>query len=103
MQKKLCERGYSIPFVCAEDWGWWVKVAGEPFKLGVCIYSASQMGKADEFVGTDSGLKSKQWSWSKFRFVDTTVAVEKLNSYLVAIFGSDAEINVLSVTDEFPF
>jgi hypothetical protein len=103
LQRKLGERGYSVPFVCAEDWGWWVEIAGERFKLGVCIYSAFAFGNPDEFVCTDSGLKPRQWSWSKFRFVDTTEATAKLERDLVAIFAADDQVEVIGVTDEMPF
>lgn len=38
---KLRERGWDVPFVCCEDWGWWVSVKGQPFELGLCCYGAS--------------------------------------------------------------
>lgn len=103
LQAKLGENGHDVPFVCAEDWGWWVEIAGESFKLGVCIYSAFPLNRPDEFVCTDSGLKPRQWSWSKFRFIDTTEATGKLESNLIEIFEADDAVEVIGVTDEFPF
>jgi hypothetical protein len=37
LQLKLGERGYDAPFICCEDWGWWVELKA-PFTFGVCIY-----------------------------------------------------------------
>lgn len=100
---KLGERGYEVPFVYAEDWGWWVEIAGEPFKAGVCIYSASEHGKPDEYVCTDSTLKPRQWSWSRFRFIDVQPWSDKITGDLINIFDGDAEVQLVGVTDEFPF
>ena len=37
LQAELAKRGYDAPFVCCEDWGWWVELKA-PFTFGVCIY-----------------------------------------------------------------
>jgi len=36
LQAKLRDRGYDAPFICCEDWGWWVELRA-PFTFGVCI------------------------------------------------------------------
>lgn len=103
LQSKLGNRGYDVPFVCAEDWGWWVALDGVPFRLGICIYSGREMGKPDDFVCTDSIDKARKWSWRKFGFIDTSASVEKLHADLLAVFRADKDIEILGVTDEFPF
>ncbi len=35
LQEKLRERGWDVPLVCCEDWGWWVEVAGESYGRAV--------------------------------------------------------------------
>ena len=37
LQGKLRERGYAAPFICCEDWGWWVELKAAPVAFGVCI------------------------------------------------------------------
>ena len=34
LQDKLAARAYDVPFVCCEDWGWWVELKAAPFTLG---------------------------------------------------------------------
>ncbi|MEO8271005.1 MAG: hypothetical protein ABI557_14880, partial [Aureliella sp.] len=39
LQVKLTDRDYDVPFVCSEDWGWWLELKTAPFAFGVCIQS----------------------------------------------------------------
>jgi hypothetical protein len=115
LQEQLHARGYEVSGICCEDWGWWVSVAGAPFTLGVCIYrqpdesSSSDASppaadnKPTDFVCTTSLLKPRVWSWSKFRFLDTTSWDERLTNDLRAIFQADPEIEFLGDTDDMPF
>lgn len=102
LQTKLIERGYDAPFVCCEDWGWWVELMGQPFALGVCIYCGPFATEPTEFVCTDGSAGTRQWSWAKFRFIETKPATDRLVADLLAIFADDAEIQVVGATDEFP-
>jgi len=45
----------------------------------------------------------RKWSWRKFRVVDTTPWVNKLRDDLLAIFDADADVQIVGMTDEFPF
>jgi len=102
LQAKLTERGYLAPFVCCEDWGWWVQLKSAPFSFGVCIYSGPEEGPV-EFVCTDGATGPRKWSWKRFRFVDTTPWVQKLHDDLLAIFRADGDVEILGISDEFPF
>lgn len=103
LQENLASRGYDVPFICCEDWGWWVSLAA-PFDFGVCIYAAPNDGKdPEEFVCTDSTGGRRAWSWRKFRFIDTAPWSKKLDQDLIAIFTADEEVQVVGVTEEFPF
>lgn len=104
LQLKLLERGYEAPFICCEDWGWWVELKGAPFAFGVCIYSSPAEGSSlTEFVCADGALGSRRWSWRRFRFIDTIPYVRKLDQDLQAIFAADPDVEIVAVTDEFPF
>jgi hypothetical protein len=101
LQRELSARGYEVPFVCCEDWGWWVQLKGAPFALGVCVYSGERETELVEFSCTDNLHGDRKWSWRKFSFVDTKPYREKLRADLIAIFEADPEIEYLGESDEF--
>ena len=92
---KLRNRGYEVPFYCCEDWGWWVELSGFLFAFGVCIYGTELEGGQLDLYVTDGAVGTRQWSWRRFRFVDTTEAVAKLHADLIAIFRADLEVQIL--------
>ena len=103
LQQQLSARGYSVPFFCSEDWGWWVEISDLPIKFGVCIYSTRAFGAVDEFICTDGAAGPRSWSWRKFRFIDNGPWIEKLNNDLYSIFSSDPYVEIIRATDDFPF
>lgn len=103
LQTKLVEKGYNAPFICCEDWGWWVELAGVPFAFGICIYCLHQENADLEYVCADGTIRPRQWSWRRFWFVDTAPWVNKLNEDLLNIFQADHDVQIMAVTDEFPF
>ena len=103
LQGKLGERGYDAPFICCEDWGWWVELKNAPFTFGVCIYCGPErVGPLDLFC-TDGATARKKWSWRRFRFVDSIPYVTKLHNDLVAIFRADRDIQLLATDLDSPF
>jgi hypothetical protein len=100
LQSKLRERGYDCPFICCEDWGWWVELRA-PFTFGVCVYS-EQAENPVRFVCACDPEGGQRWSWSRFRFVDTSRCVERLREDLVAIFQSDVDVQLDGMYDQFP-
>ena len=56
LQAKLVDLGYNAPFICCEDWGWWVELRGAPFVFGVCIYSRVGEDGPVDFVCTAGGI-----------------------------------------------
>jgi hypothetical protein len=103
---RLRERGYEAPFLGCEDWGWWVELTGFPFVFGVCIYGcALKSGQLDLYVTDGATVSERQWSWRRFRVVNTGVeaARAKLHADLLSIFSDDPEIAVLATDLESPF
>lgn len=43
LETRLTERAHAVPFICCEDWGWWVEVKGLPFVTGVRVYATSDL------------------------------------------------------------
>jgi hypothetical protein len=103
LQGKLQERGYAAPFVCCEDWGWWVELKTAPFTFGVCIYCGPEREGPLDLFCTDGATARKKWSWRTFRFVDTTPYVNKLHEDLVSIFRADGEVQLLGTDLDSPF
>jgi hypothetical protein len=103
LQAKLKDRGYDAPFVCCEDWGWWVELKVAPFAFGVCVYCGSEDADPLDLFCTDGAAERKSWSWRKFRFIDTAPWVEKLHEDLVSIFRADPEVMVISTSLDSPF
>ncbi len=102
LQGKLAERGYTAPFVCCEDWGWWVELKTAPFAFGVCIYSRNDE-KPTEFACTDGAAGPRTWSWKQLRCVDTSPWVNQLHQDLTTIFQADRDIEIVGTSEEFPW
>ena len=103
LQGKLQERGYAAPFICCEDWGWWVELKTAPVAFGVCIYCGPQRDGPLDLFCTDGATARKQWSWRTFRWVDMSPYVDKLHDDLIAIFRADPDIQVISTALDSPF
>lgn len=101
LQSKLSERGYSVPFVCCEDWGWWVEIQGQPFTLGICIYGFSDENGNLELCLTLNVEPGRRWSWSRFRLIDTTPRIELLLNDLNEVLMEDDRI-VFEYSEIFP-
>lgn len=102
LQQQLVERGYDAPFVCCEDWGWWVELKMAPFAYGVCVYRFDQDKEPAEFCCTDAPVGKRKFSWQKFRLIETAPYREKLFADLKSILESDDEIEFLGAKEDFP-
>lgn len=104
LQTKLKMRGYQSPFCCCEDWGWWVDLRGFSIPFGVCIYSGTRHDDGvSEYACTDGARAKRQWSWKRFRFVDTQPMAEQLQQDLLTIFQADRNIVIIGTSDNYPF
>jgi len=102
LQQKLQRLGRDVPFVCCEDWGWWVELAGTPFRFGVCVYSLPGDGDRAEFCCTDGASAERIWNWWMFGWIDTAPWAEALHGELLAIFREDPEVELLGNGPTFP-
>lgn len=102
IQEGLQKKGYESPFLCAEDWGWWIEIKGAPFKVGVCVYSGPGKDGVPEY-GVLVGIKSaRSWSWSSFKMVETKEWEDRVFGDLLALFESDPHIEVFGVKPDCP-
>jgi hypothetical protein len=103
LQAQLKNRGYDVPFIACEDWGWWVELKAAPFKFGVCIYCGPEREGLLDFFCTDGATTKRKWNWKMFKFVDTAAWVKKLHEDLISIFLADVEVEVVSTSLNSPF
>jgi|HubBroStandDraft_6_1064221.scaffolds.fasta_scaffold252529_1 hypothetical protein len=103
LQARLIERGYKVPSICCEDWGWWVGIKGQPFELGLMVLAVRKFDGSLDCCVTLSAEPVRAWSWTRFRFIDRAPRVNALNAELRQIVESDPAIQVLGYTDGFPF
>lgn len=102
LEERLKEKSHRVPFICCEDWGWWVEIEGHPFTTGVRIYATENLAESHELCVAVAPDPGQRWSWSRFRFVDTTKVAKKLFADLNQIFTSDPEVETLGHTQEYP-
>lgn len=102
LQQHLIGKGYESPLYCCEDWGWWIGVKQGDFSSGVCVYCVRQNEETQEYCVCTGSEPGRRWSWRKFRTVDSTESLMKLDGDLKAIFASDSEIEVLGFPEDLP-
>jgi len=102
LEVRLKEKAYEVPFICCEDWGWWVEIKGLPFATGVCVYATSDLPENHELCIAVAPTPGSRWSWRRFRPIDTTPYVTKLLADLTAVFTSDPEVEVLGFPEDSP-
>lgn len=103
LQHQLREKGYDCPFVCCEDWGWWVEVRLQDLKLGITCYREHDENRESGFVCGLSREPGKVWNWRRLRFLDATESLQSLRSDLRRILRDDPEITWIGAIDDFPF
>ena len=86
---KLVERGIETDPIIAEDWGWYVPIRNEGFRLALCC--GHQSGDdGDEFLCfTDP---SRPIVKKLFKKIDATAQLTRLTQALEQILASDPDI-----------
>lgn len=93
--QKLAERGIETEEMVAEDWGWYVPVRNEGFRLALCC--GHQNGDDDEFLCfTDPSTPTVR---KFFKKIDATQQLTRLTDALQQILASDPEIREVVWTE----
>src|SRR4030095_3417343 len=93
--EKLGEKGIGTEQIVAEDWGWYIPISNEGFRLGLCC--GHQQGDDDEFLCfTEPGTPVVR---KLFRKIDATPQLIRLTDALHQILVSDPEIRDLVWTE----
>ncbi len=103
LQTRLVDKGYNAPFVCCEDWGWWVEVRLPEKSIGILCYREHDQDGDCGFVCSPSPQTSRVWSWRRLKNIDIGSQLEKLVVDLQRIFEEDPQIDFLGQSDDFPF
>lgn len=88
LAQHLTENGFKTEEVFAEDWGWFIPIQNDGFRLAVCC--GHQDGDADEFVCfTDP---SKPIIKKLFKKIDATERLTELTGAMQKIIAADPDI-----------
>ena len=85
---KLAERGIETGEIVPEDWGWYVPVRNEGFRLALCC--GHQDGEDDEFLCFTEPATPIVKKF--FKKIDATPQLTRLTEALRDILDSDPEI-----------
>ena len=86
--QKLTEKGITTDGMIAEDWGWYIPIQNEGFRLAVCC--GHQYGDDDQFLcftDPDKPIVKKL-----FKKIDATAELTRLTQAMQQILSSDSEI-----------
>ena len=86
--QKLAERGIKTEHIIAEDWGWYIPIPNEGFRLAVCC--GHQYGDDDVFLCFTDPITPILKKW--FKRIDATAQLTRLTEALQQILASDPEI-----------
>jgi hypothetical protein len=93
--QKLADEGVETKGIIAEDWGYYVPVSNEGFKLALCC--GHQNGDDDEFLCFTE--PSKPIVKKLFKKVDATAQLSRLTGVLEKILSSDPDIKEIMWTE----
>lgn len=86
--QRLSEKGIETEQIVAEDWGWYVPVKNDGFRLAICC--GHQNGDDDEFLCfTDPKTPVVK---KLFKKIDATEQLTRLTDAMRTILTSDPEI-----------
>jgi hypothetical protein len=93
--QKLGERGIKTEGIIAEDWGWYIPIENEGFRLAVCC--GHQYGDDDQFLCfTDPATPIVK---RFFKRIDATAQLTWLTEAMREILASDPEIKEIVWTE----
>ncbi|RBP40402.1 hypothetical protein DES53_108109 [Roseimicrobium gellanilyticum] len=99
----LLQRGWNSPFLCCEDWGWWIEMQLPDTSFGICCYRQGEDNGECDLICSPSPDSDKKWSWKKFRRVNIGPDLRRLEADLESLFREDPEIQWMGKLDEMPW
>jgi hypothetical protein len=93
--QKLAERQIKTAEIIAEDWGWYIPMQNEGFRLAICC--GHQNGDDDQFLcftDPSSPIVKKL-----FKKIDATAQLTRLTDALQQILASDPDIRNIVWTE----
>ena len=104
LQAELPQAGLKVPAYCNEDWGWWLDIEHDTFKMGLCIYSDPTAAKDPErYALLPSIHQAKKWSWTKFKKIDVSKDVLEIIAIVERVLKCDKDITEVTRHDDYPF
>ena len=95
LAQKLSEKGIKTEQIITEDWGYYIPVQNEGFKLAICC--GHQDGDDDEFLCfTEPGTPVVK---KFFKKIDATAQLSRLTEAMQQILASDPEIREVVWTE----
>jgi hypothetical protein len=86
---KLAPHGISTDGLIAEDWGWYIPIENEGFRLGLCC--GHQSGADDQFLCfTEPSIPIVRKFFS--RDIDATAQLTQLTGAMQKVLSTDPEI-----------
>jgi len=93
--QKLTEKGFTTEGMIAEDWGWYIPIRNEGFRLALCC--GHQDGDDDQFLCfTDPARPIVK---KLFKKIDATPQLSRLTAAMQEILSSDPDIRDLVWTE----
>ena len=93
--QKLNQKGIKTEEIIAEDWGWYIPVQNDGFRLAICC--GHQDGDDDEFLCfTDPATPVVK---KLFKRIDATTQLAELTEAMQQIFSSDPDIRDMKWTE----
>ena len=94
--EKLKEVGIETGEIIPEDWGWYIPIKNESFRLGLCCSNLD--GEDDGFLCFTHPNRPK--IWKGFKKIDTSESIHRLANAIDHILRSDPDIrNICWLTD----
>lgn len=104
LQNELPKFGVTVELYCAEDWGWYLGVIDNDFKMGLGIFSINPVGFGPQIYAIQSlVLARKKWYWRQFRSVDVTDSVIAIFDKLENALNFDSDIWTVKRQDGFTY
>lgn len=102
VHQNLRTMGWDSASFCGEDWGWWVDLRVRGESLGICCRRGGEAPGMCDLVCYISPVVARRWSWWRFRFVDITDDLHRLQRDLEQMFQADPEVTYVGTFDESP-